>query len=500
MRIQLVSFVAVVAIGLTSAAPHTLAQEDEALTRAKQSFAEGRSLYLQQKYLEAAASFLKAYEAKPIPAFLFNAAVAFERGQGYPDAVKNFKLYLEKAPKAADAEEIKKRIAALEKALADAQPPRDAPPDRQPPDRQPPDRQPPDRQPPDQPPRVRAVVVPVLPKLEPKGVVVVSTKPEGANLYLNNKMNLLGPSPWQGTLATGEHTLLIESKGYRPEKKTVSVSPDRIVDLYVALSQEHYLGWVQITASSPGALIYIDDKGVGAVARTPYSGFLKPGMHKIWVEKPGFEEQRQEVEVVSSSTHRVHFDLKGLQHGWLSIDGPTAQGAEVLLDGKALCTAPCEKVVVQPGTHKILVRRKGHKPVQTELIVHKLRDYQMKVDLAPKPSLVSAYVAYGVAAAFLAGGITLGFLSKNIEKDLRKEIDDGQSLVGSNDGRILRGKAYAWVANGFFGLAGVSAIFGIYYTFADRGPASAFRVSGRNVAVLPEFGPGYAGLSGSFRF
>jgi hypothetical protein len=472
---------------------------DPALAKAKKAFSQGRSLYLQKKYEQAAASFLAAYDAKPIPAFLFNAAVAFEKAKRYEKALAHFRKYLRKSPKASDAESIKKRIAALRKALEDAK----APPRRRavepPPDRRDPGT-PPRRRVVEPPPRRRAVVVPVLPKIEPKGVVVISTKPEGANLYLNSKMKPLGQSPWEGTLTTGEHQLIIESKGYKPEKKTISVSPDRIVDVYVALSQEHYLGWVSITANRPGALIYIDDRSVGAVAKTPYNGFLKPGIHKIWVDKAGYQQRRKDVEVVSGKTHKVHFSLKPVDHGWLSVEGSSAYGGEVVLNGKVICKVPCDRAVVQPGKYEVEIRREGYKPVKRELVVHRLRHATARVRLRKKPSLASAYVAYGVAAAFLAGGITLGFLSNNLEKDLRKEIDNQQGLISSMDGRFQRGKLYAYLANGLFGLAGISAIFGIYYTFADRGPKSTMRIHGKKVTLHPAFGPGYAGVTGHLRF
>lgn len=469
------------------------AAPDAGLVAAKKAFTEGQQLYVQKAYMKAAAAFLEAYKAKPIPAFLFNAAVAFEKGKAFKKAVEHFKLYLDKAPKSADAAKIKKRIAALEKAIKDAQP-KPRPRVVEPPPR------------PGDPPRPRvveprpaAVVVPVLPEIKPKGVVVISTKPAGAMIYLKSKMTKLGVSPWEGSLEKGEHRLIIEYRGYKPEKKTISVSPDRLVDVYVALSREHYLGWVQITADTPGAMVYIDKKEFGAIGRTPYTGFLKPGKHKIWVRKTGFSESKKVIDIISGQTHKIHLSLAKLKHGWLTIAGATGYGAQVLLNGKKLCKVPCDRVVVQPGKHSLEIRRKGHKTLKNDVIVRRLRLHTARIKLAKKPSLVSAYVAYGFAAAILAGGIALGYISKRIQDDIKGDINNNV-LVNSTDARFQKGKIYAYLANGMFGLAGIAAIFGVYYTFADRGPKSQIKLYEKRIGITPELGPTYAGLRGQWRW
>jgi hypothetical protein len=133
------------------------------------------------------------------------------------------------------------------------------------------------------------------------------------------------------------------------------------------------------------------------------------------------------------------------------------------------------------------------------VIVRRLGLSTARVQLAKKPSLVSAYVAYGFAAAFLGAGIALGYMSKQKKDDIDSDISNNV-LVTSKDPRFQQGKVYSYIANGLFGLAGISAIFGIYYTFADRGPKSKIKVYEKRVNITPEFGPTYAGIRGKFRF
>ena len=131
--------------------------------------------------------------------------------------------------------------------------------------------------------------------------------------------------------------------------------------------------------------------------------------------------------------------------------------------------------------------------------MRRLRLHTARVKLAKKPSLVSAYVAYGFAAGFLAGGIALGYLSKQIQDDIKGDISN-HVLINSTDARFKRGRVYAYIANGMFGLAGIAAIFGVYYTFADRGPKSLIKLYEKRIGLTPEFGPSYAGLRGKWRW
>ena len=456
------------------------AQGDAALAKAKAAFMRGRTLYTQKNYVAAAAAFNEAYGHKPIAAFIFNIAVAFEKAKQYAKAVNHFERYLQKKPRASDAASIRKRIAALQKALAATKPPVKPPTGTKPP-----------------PPR--AVVVPVLPKIQPKGVVVINTSPTGATLYLNRKSNRLGITPWEGALPTGRHVLLIAAEGYKLKRKTISVSPDRMLDVQVDLAREHYLGFVTITANRPGAKVFIDNLGVGAVGKTPHTGFLKPGRHTIWVSAPGYARMKNVVNIVSGRTHKVHFPLVRLRIGWLSVVGASASGADVLVNGKKRCTVPCDRVKLPPGEHDVVVRKKGMKPASTKVDIVRIEQTMARVRLQKKPSRVSAWVSYAFAAAFLAGGITMGYLSRQISDEIESDITNGV-LVNSRDSRFQKGRIYAYVANGLFGVAGLAAIFGLYYSFASRGPKSAIHTARKRITFTPQLGPNYAGFHGQLRF
>src|SRR5690349_47661 len=78
----------IVAVALVTglAPPQTArAAEEETpdvdLQAAKSEFENAQTLFIEEQYEDAATHFLAAYARKPFPAFLFNAAVSYEKGQ-----------------------------------------------------------------------------------------------------------------------------------------------------------------------------------------------------------------------------------------------------------------------------------------------------------------------------------------------------------------------------------------------------------------------------------
>ena len=127
----------------------------------------------------------------------------------------------------------------------------------------------------------------VLEPIEIRGLVVIESEPQGADIYLDSRTSKpLSKTPWNGTL-TGEHLVIIERQGYKPIERTIRPDPNKLLVMVFGLGEQDYLGYLDVTSNIPGADIYIDDKSVGAKAKTPWSGDLPPGRHKIWVTKDG---------------------------------------------------------------------------------------------------------------------------------------------------------------------------------------------------------------------
>jgi len=478
-----------VALAIAALASPAVAQSPDALRKAQASFDQAQSDYLQGKYDEAAQGFQDAYSARPFPQFLYNVGASFHmKGKkasdipSYTKAVEFYRRYLKEEPNASDKAKVEKAIGVLEaeiKRLQDlaagagsAAGSGSAAP------------------------VAASQEVQSLGDVKVRGLVVIITEPQNATIYLDNKKKgAFAQTPWSGSLE-GEHKLIIEKQGYKPVETVIAADPSKLIQVISPLSQEFHLGWIKITSNVPGAEIYIDDKSIGAVAKTPLSPGqnIEPGKHTIWIAAEGYDEYSETLEIFPGKTKEIHAMLKGSPVGKLAVSGMGIEDSKVYVDGKIACqTGPCF-VSVPEGGHDIAVKRDGYKTYSRRIVITPKTETAIKVQQAPKPSRTDAVVAYVLTAAFAGGGVYLGTQAKNLKSDLQNEIDAGNPPVDNNDPRFLKGKIYAIAADGCFAIAGITFLTAVYYTFRDKGPPTRALIDVRALAVRPHVGPTYAGL------
>jgi len=487
-RVVMMVWVAICAFAIPAQA-----QSADALKKAQSAFDQAQLDYLQGKYDEAAQGFQDAYAARDFPQFLYNIAASFhmkgKKGSdvvAYGKAVDFYKQYLAKEPQASDKPKVEKAIGVLEAEIArlkaqpatpgvgsgsDAGSGSAATPAAQP-----------------------SAEVQSLGDVKVRGLVVIESDPANATIYLDDKRKgSFATTPWSGTLE-GDHKIIIEKRGYMVIEKTITADPTKLFVLFGAMSQQSFLGWIEVSSNVPGSDVFIDDKTVGAVGKTPFSQNIKPGKHTFWVSSEGYDEYKEEVEVIPGETHSVKAALKGSPVGRLSVVGAGIEDATIFVDGKQLCErGPCIKSVPE-GEHVITVSRDDFKSYTQRIRIQAKTETQVKVTLAPTPSRADAFYAYGLGAAFIAGGIVLGLQAQGYHDDIKKQIDAGNPPVDNNDPRFTKGKAFAIAADAAFVIGALTALTGIYYTFRDKGAPSTGIVDIRSVALRPEVGKTYAGV------
>jgi tetratricopeptide (TPR) repeat protein len=489
MRSRVVFVIGMVICALAIRQAH--AQPADALNKAQAAFDKAQLDYLQGKYDDAAQGFIDAFAARPFPQFLYNAGASYHmKGKkasdpdAYQKAVDAYRSYLEKEPQASDKAKVEKAIGVLEAEIkrlkeqpgagtGSGQPGTGSA----------------------APPTAPSQEVEQLGDAKPRGLVVVESDPSNATIYLDDKRK--GPfatTPWSGSL-DGDHKIIIEKRGYTVVERPVSADPSKLFVLSASMAQQSFLGWVEITSNVPGADIFIDDKTVGAVGRTPLSQNIKPGKHTFWITADGYDEYRQEVEVIPNETHTVKAQLKGSPVGKLNVTGLGIEDATIVVDGKLLCErGPCLKSL-QQGEHTITVTRPDFKPYTKRITIQAKTETQVRITLAPTPSRSDAIVAYVLAAGFGVGGLVLGKQANDYRDALKKEIATGNPPPDSNDPRFTKGKIFAISADAAYAVAGITALTAVYYTFRDKGAPSTGLIDVRALALRPELGPGYAGLA-----
>ena len=469
--------------------------QDAGLKLAQSAFDEAQVNYLQGKFDEAAEGFKKAYEARPFSQFLYNIGASYhmkgKRGtdvEAYKKAVEYYKRYLSEDPKALDKAKVEKSVTVIEaeiQRLTTAAPP---PAGTDPTQPAPPAAAGPSKE------------IEQLGDVKVRGLVVIESEPQNANIYLDGKTKgTFAATPWSGSLE-GEHIILIEKRGYKSSEKRTAPDPSKLMVLTFVLAEEDYLGWLEIKSNVPGADIYLDDKSVGAIGKTPFSGNFKPGKHTVWVSTEGYDEFTQSIEIIAGETHEINASLKGSPVGYLNLRGVGIENSSIRVDGELLCErGPCRKAVKE-GVHTVTVSRPDYKPYTRRIEVQAKTETAMKVNLARKPSRADAWIAGVLAVGFAGGGLYCGRESRNLERELRAEIDAGNPPPAADDPRFLRGKIFAIAADGAFVLAGVTALTAIYYTFRDKGAPSTAVIDVQALALQPALGPDYAGLGMEVRW
>lgn len=479
-RIVFVVWMAICALAVAPAR----GQSADALKKAQTAFDQAQQAFIQGKYDDAARRFQDAYNARPFPSFLYNVAATFHtKGKkdsdpvAYQKAIDTYRKYLTADPEAADKAKVEKAIGVLEDEIkrlkqqtasagSSATGAGSAAPSEE----------------------VNRLEVKV------RGVVVIDSEPSNATIYLDDKRKgAFATTPWSGTLE-GDHKVILEKRGYMVLEKTISADPTKLFVLSAAMAPASFLGWVEITSNVPGADIYIDDKAVGAVGKTPFSQNLPKGKHKFWISAEGYDEVTQEVEVIPNEVTPIKAQLKGSPVGKLHVTGAGIEDATISVDGTVLCKrGPCLRSLPE-GEHTITVTRPDFKSYSRRIAIQAKAETQIRVTLAPSPGRGDAITAYIFAAGLGGGGALLGLQANKYRDQLKKEIAAGRPPPDSGDPRFLRGKLFAIGADATFAIAGITALTAVYYTFRDKGAPSKGTIDVRSLALAPEIGPGYAGL------
>ena len=438
-RVVFVVWAGICAAVLALAQAPASAQSPDALKKAQNAFDSAQILYLQGKFDEAAQGFQDAYAARPFPQFLYNVGASFHmKGKATADAeafgkaVEYYKKYLAEDPQASDKAKVEKAIGVLEaeiKRMKDNPKPGAGSGSAAPP---------------------VSAEVQALGEVKVRGLIVVESDPSNATIYIDDKKKgSFATTPWSGSLE-GEHKIIIEKRGYKVAEKMVSADPSKLFVLSAVMAQEDYLGWVEIKSNVPGAEIFIDDKSVGAVGKTPLSQNIKPGKHTFWISTEGYDEYKEEVEVIAGETHAITATLKGAPVGKINVIGLGIEDSTIFIDGQLACErGPCLKAM-QQGDHVVTVSRPGFKSYTRRVTIQAKTEMAIKVGLAPKPSRSDAVIAYVLAAGFGGGGIFLGLQANKYRDQIKDAIAKGDPPPDSNDPRFTKGKIFA-IAVGHWG-------------------------------------------------
>ena len=125
---------------------------------------------------------------------------------------------------------------------------------------------------------------------------------------------------------------------------------------------------VTINSEPSGADIYIDNNKA-LLGQTPFKTHLKPGVHKLWLKKRGYEVLQTEF-MVGKTNLSLNFGLKEAQNfGFLRFHS-NIDGAQIFVDGKVVGITPYNtKYPIEPGRHQVSFAKEGYNRVSKVVFV-----------------------------------------------------------------------------------------------------------------------------------
>ncbi|HJJ47415.1 MAG TPA: PEGA domain-containing protein [Methanocorpusculum sp.] len=209
------------------------------------------------------------------------------------------------------------------------------------------------------------------------GKIDVTSTPSGASVYVDD--NRVGITPCTVSVSSGEHTVSVSLTDYATMSTTVTVTDGKTEYLNFPLSKATGSSSFEIR-TNPAADVYLDGEYRGTDSLIVTSG-VKPGMHKIRIEKEGYEPYYEEINAESGQTNKLSVTLKEYVEGVSPVEekplGRTGLSvytdieASVSLDKKSLGKTPVVNYIdrdLTAGEHNLVLRVSGEQiPVKIVL-------------------------------------------------------------------------------------------------------------------------------------
>ena len=143
------------------------------------------------------------------------------------------------------------------------------------------------------------------------GIVHVETDPVGASVTVDGQARGVTPLDVTG-LDFGSHEVKVELKGYEPKTQGVMIAVDaQRAEVKLPLSRTSpIVGAADIVSTPSAATVTVDGSPVGYTPLTNWK--LKPGTHKVQLEKDGHEPWEGKVTVVPGKRARLDVPLKAI--------------------------------------------------------------------------------------------------------------------------------------------------------------------------------------------
>lgn len=114
-----------------------------------------------------------------------------------------------------------------------------------------------------------------------------------------------GPTPWEGDVVAGKHTIEVRSRGFVTESRTETVAARSTTVIEVPMRADQ--GRVRIESDKDDSIISLDGKEVG---RGTFDGTITSGSHRLDVTRGGYEPYSSDLIVQTDQQRTVKVTLR----------------------------------------------------------------------------------------------------------------------------------------------------------------------------------------------
>jgi CRISPR/Cas system-associated exonuclease Cas4 (RecB family) len=205
-----------------------------------------------------------------------------------------------------------------------------------------------------------SVITAALVPVQKNGVLIVTSHPEPASVYVDGTYRGLTPLTLSDA-GSGTHQLTVTATGYDPAIATAQVPEGGSFSIDLQLNQTPTTGSLLIGAVPPNADVVIDGVDYGGADHLIES--LRPGSHQVQLKADGYQQYQTDITITAGRTLSINATLDPLQQrGSLNVTS-VPSGASVKVDGVYLGLTPMVYPGLSAGTHQLTVSADGYSDV-----------------------------------------------------------------------------------------------------------------------------------------
>ena len=189
-----------------------------------------------------------------------------------------------------------------------------------------------------------------------QGVVEIESRPPGAAIYLDGKLqSKTTPARLENLAAGRTFRIELRAPGRKPRSQAVIVSDGEVRRVQMTLPIERRQiarGFIQISSRPSGCPVYLDKKQIGLTPTSPYKA--APGLHTVRLACEYHADEIRNVTVVSRDTTKLNLTARPTTFGYLTIEPIPAVDSRVLINNQRVKT-PVNFLKLVPGHYRVTV-------------------------------------------------------------------------------------------------------------------------------------------------